>query len=625
MKQEFMLGCNYWDSVSGTEMWRKWNPEEVKKDLDALQNCGVKYLRVFPLWRDFQPVKKLYGCCGSVGEYVLGENETDLSENPYALDNVMIERFRTFAEFADRRGMKLIVAIVTGWMSGRLFVPPALDGKNLIRDAEALMWTEKYVKGIVSSFKNIKNIVMWDLGNECNNLSPSASRYESYVWTVMVKNAILAEDNSREISSGMHGLDNNGFWTIRDQGVCDYVTTHPYPSPSIGADTEPYNGLKPTILPTAQSEYYSGLSGKPCIIQEQGTFSQTMGNKYMSADFVRVNVLSAIANGLKGYLWWCAMEHTHLRQAPYSWCNMERQLGMLDKDRNPKPVADVMKKMSELLTALPGSFSKRNDAVCVLSKEINKYEIAAASYVLAKQAGFNLKIQNEGDLIDDSEMYLMPCVSGWAVTHARTLDKILDRVKNHGANFYVSFAGGHFSEFEDVFGLRSYGFVKSNKNHTVDFSFGQIRYSVETEVILKPLNAEVIALNEEGNVVLSVNRFGKGKVYFLNMALEKNAILTTNQLNPEIAQHYYKIYGLFGSSVADKYIVKCKNPVIGVTECVGSDEKDYIFLVNYSNKPQNPLIDENLLSEYTIIYGEKEQIPACDGLILRKKQLQKKQ
>ena len=59
IKSEYMLGCNYWDSASGTEMWKNWQPDVVEKDLAALEECGVKHMRVFPLWRDFQPLRKL--------------------------------------------------------------------------------------------------------------------------------------------------------------------------------------------------------------------------------------------------------------------------------------------------------------------------------------------------------------------------------------------------------------------------------------------------------------------------------------------------------------------------------------------------------------------------------------
>lgn len=620
MEQRFLIGCNYWDSVSGTDMWKKWNPEQVEKDLDALQSIGVKCLRVFPMWCDFQPVKKLYSCSGSLGEYVFGDDEEFIEEHPCGLDCVMVERFKTFAKWCEDRDMTLVVSIVTGWMSGRLFVPPVLEGKNLISDPEVLMWTQRFVKGIVSAFKDIKNIVMWDLGNECNNLSPVSNRYEAYNWTACVRNAISAEDNTRPISSGMHGLSaSGGKWLIQDQGeLCDYVTTHPYPSPSIGADTEPYNGLRPTIMPTAQSVFYSSIAKKPCIMQEVGTFSQAIGNDEMSADFLRVNVLSALANGLKGLLWWCAMEHTHLRQAPYSWCEIERQLGLVYSDRSPKPVAKEMRKMSELVDKLPNEFVAQTDALCVLTKETERQKIGIAAYVLAKEAGINIAFSNDGGLIESANAYIIPCITGWSVMHARTKDSVLKNVYENGATLFVSYDGGHCAEFEKIFGLRSYGVDCRAKEHVAKFDFGDIKYVAQTEIILKPLTAEVLCRNEEDNCVLSVNKYGKGKVYFLNMPLEKIAYNKSNALNPAKSQPLYKIYQHIAENLVDKSLVKSYNSNVGVTYCKGSDALEYVFLINYSDKKQIVEFDKNKLNEYQIVYGDIDEIPACDGVILRR-------
>lgn len=54
----FLLGCNYWNSASGTDMWKNWDESVIKADLAELKKIGVKHLRVFPNWRDFQPVDK---------------------------------------------------------------------------------------------------------------------------------------------------------------------------------------------------------------------------------------------------------------------------------------------------------------------------------------------------------------------------------------------------------------------------------------------------------------------------------------------------------------------------------------------------------------------------------------
>ena len=61
IKMEFKIGCNYWASDSGTEMWKKYNSDTIRKDFAVLKSNGIDYLRVFPNWRDFQPVSVIYG------------------------------------------------------------------------------------------------------------------------------------------------------------------------------------------------------------------------------------------------------------------------------------------------------------------------------------------------------------------------------------------------------------------------------------------------------------------------------------------------------------------------------------------------------------------------------------
>ena len=132
---EFMIGCNYWASNAGTEMWRNWDEAAVREDMEILSAHGIRYLRVFPNWRDFQPVIPLMQGQNVIEEYRLEGDR--LPENSYYIDEVMLERFSRFCEICEEYGMKLIVGLVTGWMSGRLFIPAALFGKNLYTDPVA--------------------------------------------------------------------------------------------------------------------------------------------------------------------------------------------------------------------------------------------------------------------------------------------------------------------------------------------------------------------------------------------------------------------------------------------------------------------------------------------------------
>ena len=612
---KYLIGCNYWDSVHGTDMWRFYDEEVIRKDVAALAACGVKCMRVFPNWRDFQPVKRLYGIRMSPVDCVTME------ENPLpdrtGIDQSQIRNFRNFAAICEEYNIQLVVAVMTGWMSGRLFAPPIVDGKNPVTDPEALMWTAKFIKGFVAGVKDLPNIVMWDLGNECNCMGEARTRFEAYTWTAFVRNAIKAEDPTRPISSGMHGLtiEDNGIWSISDQGeITDYLTTHPYPSPTITNDFDPVNQMRTTIYPTAQCMLYQDLGQKPVIMQEQGSFSDTTANREMSGDFARVNIYSCIAHNVKGYFWWCAHEHLHLSQAPYSWSMMERSLGMLDLDLTPKPVGEEMRKASEVIEGLPFENlpEHEKDAVCVLTKN-DRWPNAAASFTLAKQAGLDVKFVN-GDVNDidlpDALLYLVPGVTQWAIMYKHIWDALKEKVAENGATMLVTYNGGSLVELEDVFGIRSNGTIRTRGTHTAAFAFENLTYQVDRELLIEPITARVLAVNETSNPVFTVNNYGKGKVYFLNMPLEMNL---SGKANAFHETSWYKIYQQAAEDVLDKKLLFSANPQIGVTLHKEQDDRYIAIAINYSEKRQYTEFKLQEGWQLTPIRGLTDTIDKCDA------------
>ena len=177
---DFMLGCNYWASHAGTEMWKNWDEKSVRDDLEILAKNGVRYLRVFPNWRDFQPVWPLFDGRDFIREYRVHEDK--LPENQYYIDETMMQRFETFCDIADEFGMKLIVGILTGFMSGRTFIPPALYGKNLFTDPIAIRFELKFIEGFVQRIKHKKAVFAWNPGNE-KNIAP----YDAAILKVLKK------------------------------------------------------------------------------------------------------------------------------------------------------------------------------------------------------------------------------------------------------------------------------------------------------------------------------------------------------------------------------------------------------------------------------------------------------
>lgn len=614
---KFILGANYWSSAWGTEMWRHYDGRQIRGDLKKLAEYGVKNLRIFPNWRDFQPVDKAYAWTGRHGEYI----NANTGEPVYGdgVDMTMIENFRDFCHAAEENGIELVVAIVTGWMSGRLYYPPVLANKNLITDPEALMWMRRFIKRFVCELKNEKSIIMWGLGNESNCMGNVSTRYEAYNWTAAVVDTIRSEDITRPISSDMHGLksgtDDEGCWLLEDQGeLTDMLCTHPYPSPTVGGDVEPYNRLRMTCLPTAQTLYYADVSQKPAYIQESGTFSQMIGNYDMDAQFMRIQILSAVANNLKGYQWWCAWEQKHLKFPPYTWVMIERELGMFDVNQNPKPVAFEMKKMRQLIERLPEEFPQRAiDGVCVLSRNQDKQKIAVSTVLLGKQAGVDLGIiYTESSNIPQANLYFLPCITGWQVLYKKTYDTLLERVKN-GATLYISFDGGQITDFPEIVGARSNGFI-NNQSHSVQIEDKTILYTCK-EILLDITTAEVLYRNEAGNPVMLKNKYGKGKVYFANFPVERLAFDGADFYNKV---PYYKFYKEMAKEIiADKPIM-VENQNIGVTINPINDSECFATLLNYSDENIN--IDLKIKDGWEIIeivYGDVKKIPACDGVFLK--------
>ena len=188
---KFLIGCNYWGSHAGTHTWRDWRPEVIADDLRLLEEAGVQVIRVFPLWPDFQPLTQLYQCMGEPVEMRFGEQllpDDELGNAGMSLS--AMEHFRFLCDEAEKRHIQVLVGIVTGWMSGRWFVPVPFETKNVLTDPVVLQWELRFVKTFVRYFKDHPAIKGWDLGNECNCLARLNSPQQAYVWTSLIVDAI---------------------------------------------------------------------------------------------------------------------------------------------------------------------------------------------------------------------------------------------------------------------------------------------------------------------------------------------------------------------------------------------------------------------------------------------------
>lgn len=626
---KFYTGCNYWASHAGIFMWSDWRPEIVKADFEQMNEYGLKAVRLFPLWNDFQPITNHLSCAGAHVECRMGEEPLpDTPAGRAGISEEMMKRFKFVADQAAENNIKLLVGLLTGWMSGRLFAPPAIEHLNLHTDPVALMWEVRFVKYFVNEFKDHPAIAAWDLGNECNCMGKVESRAEAWYWTSSIANAIRSVDNSRPVLSGMHsiGLANNKNWNICDQSeLCDMLTTHPYPRFTPNCDLDPVNTIKNGLHATAESRYYGDVGNCPCMVEEVGTLAPMICNEKTKADYVRTALFSSWAHDCISFLWWCTYDQDHLSRTPYDWNAIERELGLFKNDRKPKEVAHVMKAFSEFLEKVPLLPKRHTEAVCILSEGQEHWDAAYGSFILAKQAGFDIEFQYVSQELKDSDFYMMPSVAGGSSMPRHRWLALLEKIRN-GAALYLSLDNALLSGFEETFGLQSVS--REKRTAPVEFSLGPIENTVfncqsSFRLNLVSAGAEVLGAESDGNPLFTVYKYGKGKIYFLTVPVETYIAVTPGVLHKSDAQPYWKIYEHIASEFTTGRVLSKSHPMLGITEHELNKKERIAVLINYSpEKMDSPLglasgwkISEVLYGKHP--NGNSVSIAPNDAIVLK--------
>ena len=282
---EYLVGCNYWASNAGGYMWRNFDENVVDKDFSVLKAHGVNTVRIFPLWSDFQPVSHTF----DLDRTFYARTGDEPLKTRAGLDEKMLQRFSKVLDLADKYNFKVVVGLITGWVSGRLFYPEILYNENPLTSPKAILWETKFISEFISRFKDRDCIIAWEPGNECNALAdalPNApvaiSAEQAELWLSSITNAIRAADSTRPIWSGMHGLGIENSWDLRTNAeYVDMQTTHPYPLFTPYCAIEPLTTMRAALHAAAESTFYSSIAGHPCLVEEIGI----LGPNVMSDDF----------------------------------------------------------------------------------------------------------------------------------------------------------------------------------------------------------------------------------------------------------------------------------------------------------------------------------------------------
>ncbi len=344
--QKFILGVNYWPINKAMYWWKCLDLAEVEEDFRKISECGLKVVRIFLLWEDFQPT-------------------------PSKVSSLAIRDLVSVADTAYKCGILILPTLFCGHMSGINWMPGWMLGArtnrtrfpvmsngrlhncrilNYYTDRDLIRAQRLQCREIAGALKQHPAVWAYDLGNESSNCVVPPDRQSARDWLEMMAGELKHSSGGCQITLGMHAEDleeNRNLWPQDAACYCDFLCMHGYPFYLEWVDDQ----LDVQVLPFL-GEITRWLGGKPVLFEEFGVSSQIVAEKPYPGE--QENLITAYyeqalellrLSGMIGAFVWCYGDyHPDLWNKPPLKDNPhERHFGLFRYDGSPKPAVSVIR------------------------------------------------------------------------------------------------------------------------------------------------------------------------------------------------------------------------------------------------------------------------------------------
>jgi hypothetical protein len=358
-------------------------------------------------------------------------------------------------------------------------------------------------------------------------------------------------------------------WYIKDQAEhTDLLTTHPYPYYTPHSHRDRISANRVLQFPAAQSALYSDIGGKPSLTQELSLLGPMIADERTSADYLASVLWSLWTVGDAGAVWWMAFDTRFIPETPYEWQAPEQELGCLTEHRRPKKVLGVMSAFKSALESLPKPIRRIGkhtaDAVCLLAHSQENWTVAYSAFVMAKQAGFDIRFVHPDDPLPDADFYMIPSIKLVYHIPRSTWAAIMERVKA-GAGLYLSFSSAFVARFKEISGIE----VIQRQVRTLPIrmicgdsqlvipNVGGDGREAPCKYDLRLAGGEVVCAEDDGSPLLVRHAVGKGTVYTLLSGLESAASNKPGALGDDPSSDYAVLYRtIFARLIERRNLVK---------------------------------------------------------------------
>lgn len=356
---EFLLGLNYWPR-NFVRMWADFDPKQIDRDFAAISGIGLKLVRMFVFWPDFQP-------------------------RPDTVDERQLRNLGTVFDIAERHHLQLMPALITGHMSGPNWIPwwamsqeennrpfeCIVDGQvspykpRDMYDDEGMIEAQKLLMHtVVSRFRDRRALWGWDLCNEVNWVQlPDVDQAERWIETM--SSVVRAADADHPVTAGVVTMNGSGRgFQSEHHRLLDVASEHAYAvyDPLAESPTDAaYVGRK--------IEEARDLGGVPVMLQEfgmpnmpgethriiarssRGVREVQVVDEVEAGKFVRNVLPIAKEAGAVGALIWCYTDYDPSLYGEYHFVAHphERYFGIFGADGRLKPTGEAMRDFAKAI------------------------------------------------------------------------------------------------------------------------------------------------------------------------------------------------------------------------------------------------------------------------------------
>lgn len=344
MADDFLLGVNYWPARTFVRMWKEFDPKQIGADFVTIRSLGLRLVRMFLLWEDFQP-------------------------RPDTVDEGQLANLGRVFDLAAGEGLLLMPTLFVGHMSGPSWLPAwafseeeysgglvyVAGGERtsrrprdlyedpLLLDAERLL-----ARTVVARFREHPAVYGWDLCNEIDLVQVPETAEKGDRWLEGMTALVREADPRHPVTAGVLLREDGRAFAPVSLRHCDVASAHAYPVYSSAA-----KGPTDVEFVLAELRRIAGASGRPVMLTEFGlpinpagptttvrvefggwARDQLLVGEEEAAAYVRSAVPRVREAGALGALIWCFADYdpSWYGRLPFDGLIHERYFGIVAAD-----------------------------------------------------------------------------------------------------------------------------------------------------------------------------------------------------------------------------------------------------------------------------------------------------